>query len=301
LLTIFIKEKLLKNLLLLSFVAIGGQYIKMSSASAQHPSEIVKLNAEGDHYQSILHYLRLPQRRLQAEAAIAAAKSAWALSLPQLALEAYDKVFQFDIASTKKSQIFLSRAIIHFQEGQYELSSVNAENAIEELPVPSSFRAKAWYLWGESLLNLKYSGKSIEKYIHAIEESDEQGRSDIYFSLGKAYLDQGDVINAMESFEKIDPVSDMYPQALKKLVWLYIESSNFEKAEELITFGKYNYPNVFMESMIDYSWMLILLKKGDSKKIESALKEIEEKVSPSDTWLPIIQGSVELFLKNKSL
>ena len=292
-------------------------YIFISSAVAQNSIDVQRLSSKGDHFKAILNYVKIPKNKVSIESVIAASRSYWALGLIDKALKEFEKVSREEnLNSNLIFETLFSRAIINFQEGRYELSSILSENTIENLPEPSLTRAKAWFLWGESLFNQKYAGKSVDKYIHAIEEAsssiqnnsiqnnsgkdldfaDDSGINEMYFSLGKAYLDLGNIDDARTTLLKIRKNSEKYPLSLRLLAKLSIDSKQFEDAKKFLEEGKNNYTDNFIDSWVDYGDLQIAISNKDNLAVNEIIKKANEKYSPSDDWLAIINGTSELFL-----
>ncbi|MCO6431759.1 MAG: tetratricopeptide repeat protein [Deltaproteobacteria bacterium] len=260
-------------------------------ANAQHPIDVQRLSAKGEHFDALVAYQKLPKRRTTSEAVNAAARSAWALSLPKLAIEEFDKVLQDkNLDQVERARVYLSRGIIEFQEDRFQVAQLYAEKSLALLDEPSPLRSKVWFLWGESLERLGQYGPAEEKYAKALEESLKEEKGDIYFSLGSCQLRLGKFEKARENFEQVPLRHDKTDIAMRRLAQLALQAGQHEQAEFWLIKGRSDYPESFLDSWVDYAMLKIAIKKNDRQQAEEVTERARKQYPPSDPWLVLLES-----------
>ena len=139
---------------------------------AEHSIDVQRLAAKEQHFEALTVYEKLPRRTITTGATLAAAKSAWALSLPNVAIEEFEKALRSDqLTIDEIARAYLARGIIEYQEERYQISVFYAEKLISLLKTESPLRARAWLLWGDSLYELGAYGASQSKFEKALQEA----------------------------------------------------------------------------------------------------------------------------------
>ena len=94
---------------------------------ADHPVDVQRLSSEGDYFKALTMYELLPDRRLNDDARVSAAKSAWALGLTKKAASIFDAVLRSGtLDNDDRARVTLSRGIIEYQEEHYQASPKNS-------------------------------------------------------------------------------------------------------------------------------------------------------------------------------
>ena len=264
--------------------------------SAQHPVEIQKKTAEGDHFRALVDFDKLPKRRRTVDSRLAAAKSSWALGLVNRAAEEYDSLLrETDLSNIERAKILISRGIIELQESRHEVASVYAEKAVKKLEKASPLRSRAWLLWGQSLYDAKAYGSSCQKFANALEEALPTERPEIEFRMGKCERRLGKYKEAVEHFQNIPIHHPNTPEAVKNLAHVSLELKQYDQAAFWLAKGRQEFPNKFLDSWVDYALMQVAIHENDTEKVISLRKEAKEKYPPSDAWYALLDAAAEAY------
>ncbi len=282
-----------KQQLSLAFMAL----LSAAPAMAQHPIDVQRDAAAGDYMAALVTYDKMPKRISTTQARIAAAKSAWALSLPDRALEEYDgAIRQGGLATIDLARIFLGKGIIEHQEGRHQLAILHLEKALPLLPEPSPLRAQVLSLWGESLAAMKQTAPAEEKYIQALTETDPESKPEMYFLLAQVQLELGKYEDARGNYEKIPLRHDRAPEAVRRLAEIGVHQGNFEAASLWLEKGRTSFEDAFLDSWTDYVLVRGALSKGDKELVKNLKSQADKRYPPSDPWLALLNAAVEEFV-----
>ena len=270
-------------------------------ALADHPADVQRLTSEKEYYEALRIYQHIPKRQLTTDAVIAAGKSAWALSLPQLAINEFEKALQDEqIDESKRASLLLSRGIIEYQEDRFRVAILFAERVIELIKNPSPLRSKAWLLWGESLVSLKSYGAAEDKFVKAAAEATQAELPSIYYSLGNTQFKLGKLDAARVSFEKIPLHDENASYAMRRLAEISLQERKYDQANFWLSRGKRDFPEQFIDSWVDYALVQVAVSKDDEATASKIQADAERKYPPSDTWVTLLNAAVEeLHWKNK--
>lgn len=264
--------------------------------SAQHPVDVEQLTADHHFYEALLTYQRLPKRRATTDSVIAAAKSAWGLSLLKRAQEEYSTALKDPaLKPTERARIHLAKGIISFQDDQYQEAILNADKAGELLPTPSPLRAKVWFLRGESLMRLNSYAPAEAEYQKALAEGSASDMPDLHLALGLVQIKLGKTNAAREHLQQIPLDSSRTPEALRALATLALETKDYGQAKVWLTRARKDYPDQFIDSWVDYALVKVAVSEGDLGAVEGVRAQAESKFPPSDGWLMLLQAQAESF------
>jgi tetratricopeptide (TPR) repeat protein len=270
-------------------VTVGGR-----DAYAQHPVDVQRLTAEGDHFRALSLYEILPVRQLDEGTYISAAKSAWALGLTKQATELFDTVLRNrELNQDDRARITLSRAVIEYQEERYQEASLFAEKATGYLVEKSPLRGRALLLLGQSLLRLGAYASAEERLLQALSDAAPSDRPDVAFSLGSAQVKLGKLSDAERSFKAIPTDHVRAASAVRSLASISLQSDQGERARFWIERGKSNYPEAFLDSWADYGLTTVALKEGNMPQAREVVERAERRYPPSDAWLILMQAALE--------
>lgn len=266
----------------------------MRSVAAEHPVDVQRLSAEGDHFRALEVFERLPDRRLEDGARIAAAKSAWALGLTRIAADLFDAVLRTDtLDNDERARITLSRGIIEYQEERYQEAALFAEKAASYLPEKAPLRGRALLLWGQSLMRAQAYSVAEEKLWRALAEIAPGDRPDVAISLGTVQLKLGKLSDAERSLKAI-PVDHVYaPEAVRLLASVAMQKDQHNRARFWLEKGRADYSDSFLDSWADYGQMQVALKDGDLPRARKLVEQAHKRLPPSDAWLILMQAAVE--------
>jgi len=268
---------------------------------AQHPIDVERSAAQAEYFKALVTFEKLPARRATSEAVIAAAKSAWALGLAERAIKEYDRALRDEsLSPLQRARLLLSRGIIEYQEGRYQVAALFAEKGIKCLNEESPLKAQIWLLWAESLIKLNSYGAAEEKYLKAVSQAHSEEKGEIYFLLAQCQLRLGKLKEARLSFEQVPLSHDRAAAAMRHLAEIALEEGRFDQASFWLQKGREEFPNSFLDSWVDYALVQAAIYKNDRRRVEQLQKNAEQKYPPSDSWLVLLNAAAEAFYWSES-
>lgn len=275
--------------------AIGVCAAHVSSiAMAQHPVDVQRLSAEGDHFRALTVYELLPARRMVADTHIAAAKSAWALGLTRQAAGIFDAVLRGDsLTIDDRARITLSRGIIEYQEEHFQEAALFSERAASYMAETAPLRGRALLLWGQSLLKLMAYASAEEKLIRALADAAAADRPEVNFALGAAQMKLGKLSDAEKAFKAIPADHSRAAEAVRALATISLQTEQHNRAQFWIEKGRSSYPDAFLDSWAEYGLTQVALKKGDMVTARAVAEQAQKKFPSSDEWLILMEGALE--------
>lgn len=276
---------------LVFFAALSGHY---SYASAEHPVDVQRLSVENDHFRALEVYEKLPDRRLQKDTHVAAAKSAWALGLTRKAANLFDLVLRSDdLEIDERARLTLSRGIIEYQEQRYQEAALFAEKAASLLPEKAPLRGRALLLWGQSLTRAQAYSTAEEKLWRAVAEVAASDRPDAAMSLGAVQIKLGKLADAERTLKGIPTDHAYAPEAIRLLATIAMQTDQKDRARFWLEKGRADYSDSFVDSWTDYGQLSVALKEGDLSRARKLVEHAQKRLPPSDTWLIVMQASLE--------
>jgi type IV pilus assembly protein PilF len=261
---------------------------------SEHPIDVQRLSASGNHYEALLAFHRLPDRQINAEARLAAARSAWAMSLPSMAIDQLERALQSDkLSNAQRAQALLTRSIIELQEERVRIAPIYAEKALKILPSNSPLRARAWMVWGESLHELGTYSAAKQKYEKALKEADTEMLPDLHFRMGICSLQLGELDSAEQHFENIPLSHPRAPQAVRELASIALERRQYDKAQFWLKKARADYQEDFLDSWVDFGLYRSAFALGDKEAAASSILSAQEKFPPSDDWFTLMLAEAE--------
>ncbi len=271
-------------------LALGG----IITAHAQHPIDIQRLSAEGDHFKALSLYELLPHRQFDTDTYVSAAKSAWALGLTKQATSLFDSVLRGDSLSLDdQARVTLSRGVIDFQEERFQEAALFAEKAAALLPEKSPLRGRALLLLGQSLLKVGAYATAEEKLLRSLADSIQSDRPEVVFALGSAQLKLGKLTDAEKSFKAVPTEDVRAPMAVRSLASIALQTSQSDRARFWFARGRSSYPEAFLDSWADYGVTKAALDAGDIGHARSVVEKAEKRFPPSDAWLILMRAALE--------
>ncbi len=268
---------------------------------AEHPVDVQRLTADGDYFKALSVYELLPDRQLDRDTYVSAAKSAWALGLTKQANKLFDTVLRGTTISTdERARITLSRAAIEYQEERYQEAALFAEKAASYLPEKSPLRGRALLLAGQSLIKLSAYSTAEEKLARALGDAASSDRPEVAFSLGTVQVKLGKFSDAERSFKAIPTDHPRAPLAVKALATISMQSEQRDRARFWIEKGRGNYPEAFLDSWADYGLTRVALDSGDLAQARDVVDKAAKRYPPSDGWLILMQAALEQAEWNKA-
>ncbi len=276
-------------LLLILFLSLADGLL------AEHPIEVQRKAASGDHYEAVLSFEKIPDRKLTPEARIAAAKSYWALGLHTKAKDIFETLSrEKQLSATQQAEVEISQAVIEHQEHNYQVAILFAERATKRLQ-EGPLRSKAWLVWGDSLSALHEYGSAEGKYELALKESHPSHLAEVHFRLGETSVNLGKLYKAKGYYEKVPLDSERIPECMRALAKINLKLKNYEHAAFWLQKGQSEFPDFFLDSWVDYAEVVVAQSKGDLEQVRKLRQKAEKKYPPSDPWLTLLQASAESF------
>jgi tetratricopeptide (TPR) repeat protein len=261
---------------------------------AQHPVDVQKLSAEGEHFKALTLFELLPSKKVGADTRLFVAKSAWALGLNRQAGELFDAVLRDEAISPEmRARVTLSRGAIEYQEGRYQEASLYAEKAISFLHEPSPLRGRGYLLWGQALVRAGSFGTAEEKLKAALNDADTEDKPEIHFTLARVEMRLGKHPSAEKNLRAIPLDHEKTPFAVRMLASIAIETQLYERARFWIERGKKDFPEGFIDSWADYGLVRASLAEGDMLKAREIVEQAGKQFAPSDSWLILMQAALE--------
>lgn len=272
----------------------------LNGAYAQHPSEVQKLTAEGDYMAALALFTKLPKRRATTLSYAAAAKSAWGLSLNDLAEKYYDEAISRSsidkqLSQVDRARIFLSKAMINFQGNRFDLAIENAKRASKLLPTAGPLRAEVHQLWADSLFELNRIAPAEEHYKIALLEGSELDKGELHFKLARVLRKLGQLSQATYEYQSVPVAHPRSAQAIRELISLSLEQSQSEAALMWIAKGRELFPDQFADSWLSFIQGSALAQLGHTKELRSLRSEAEQNFAPSDHYRLLLEASSECF------
>ncbi len=263
-------------------------------SSAQHPVDVQKASANGEHFKALATYLLIPSRRMNVETRVAAARSAWALGLHRQAADELDIVLrEKTIDPDERARLTFMRGVIDYQEEQYQEAALYSEKTISLLKTPSPLRARAYLLWGQAFMRMKSYGAAEERFKRALPEADSTDVPEIHYALGEVQIRLGKLLEAEEHMKAIPMDNDRTPFAVRNLASIALETEQNERAKFWLQKGRSEFPEAFLDSWAEYGLLKVALADGDLLTARQLVEGAVKQYAPSDPWLLLMQATIE--------
>ena len=277
--------------------------ICVSNSLAEHPINVQKNAINKEYYKAMVSFERLPRQKLNKEVLLSAAQSAWALSLPDTAIELFDKILDDkNISNKEKAKIYLYKGIIDFQEGKYSISQIFAKKALSfSNDISESLKSAALKLLGDSYFKLKLYGEAKREYIEALKYADNNQQPSIYLQKGMAEFYLGSFDEAQKDLQKISMDNEDAPLAIKLLMKILLEKKDYQKLKKWIEVLNIEFPDEFIDSWIDYAKVKVAISEDNKREALKVLEFAKDKYPESDSWINLAGASLETYLWNKGV
>jgi tetratricopeptide (TPR) repeat protein len=130
------------------------------------------------------------------------------------------------------------QASVPYVRGKYAYSIGNHDEALTwlaQVPADSEYGFQAQYFLGVSHVAKKDLGKATQAMAALLERdsrNDDEARVKelAQLALGRLYYERDQPTKAIDSYLLIDRKSDLFPDALYEVAWVYVKSQQFDKA-----------------------------------------------------------------------
>ena len=277
--------------------------ICVSNSLAEHPINVQKNAINKEYYKAMVSFERLPRQKLNKEVLLSAAQSAWALSLPDTAIELFDKILDDkNISNKEKAKIYLYKGIIDFQEGKYSISQIFAKKALSfSNDISESLKSAALKLLGDSYFKLKLYGEAKREYMEALKYADNNQQPSIYLQKGIAEFYLGSFDEAQKDLQKVSMDNEDAPLAIKLLMKILLEKKDYQKLKKWIEVLNIEFPDEFIDSWIDYAKVKVAISEDNKREALKVLEFAKDKYPESDSWINLARASLETYLWNKGV
>lgn len=277
--------------------------ICVSNSLAEHPINVQKNAINKEYYKAMVSFERLPRQKLNKEVLLSAAQSAWALSLPDTAIELFDKILDDkNISNKEKAKIYLYKGIIDFQEGKYSISQIFAKKALSfSNDISESLKSAALKLLGDSYFKLKLYGEAKREYMEALKYADNNQQPSIYLQKGMAEFYLGSFDEAQKDLQKVSMDNEDAPLAIKLLMKILLEKKDYQKLKKWIEVLNIEFPDEFIDSWIDYAKVKVAISEDNKREALKVLEFAKDKYPESDSWINLARASLETYLWNKGV
>ena len=277
--------------------------IYVSNSLAEHPINVQKNAINKEYYKAMVSFERLPRQKLNKGVLLSAAQSAWALSLPDTAIELFDKILDDkNISNKEKAKIYLYKGIIDFQEGKYSISQIFAKKALSfSNDISESLKSAALKLLGDSYFKLKLYGEAKREYIEALKYADNNQQPSIYLQKGMAEFYLGSFDEAQKDLQKVSMDNEDAPLAIKLLMKILLEKKDYQKLKKWIEVLNIEFPDEFIDSWIDYAKVKVAISEDNKREALKVLEIAKDKYPESDSWINLARASLETYLWNKGV
>jgi len=265
------------------------------SASADHPHTIMTHESEKRYFDALSTFLSLPERQRTTETYLAAARSAWALSLPDRAINLFETALKRltpdDV--TTKVRMLLSVGTIQLQEQKLALAESTAKDALSNCDQLPPLRGEARFLLGSVAMAANRYGDAVATLEQAITDLEGARRDEARLYLGRAYLMLGDVSRHTAHLEEIPLDSNWAPDAIRLLALSSFRVGDRKKAGFWAQKGKAEFPDRFVDSWMEYLAFNDLYSGSELVGIDEYLTQISSRYPASDLWVGVIGGEIE--------
>lgn len=281
---------------ILTAAILTAAFMPYAVGYAQSAIEVQRLAASGDYLGALSVYQRLPQRIVTTDTIIAAARSAWALGLPDRAISEFDRALRDEsLDPIEQARIHLSRGIIEFQEGHYQVAILFAERVIGLLSVAGPLRSQAWLLWAQSLERIGSYGAAEERFLKALDEAASESQAELHFHLGMCQMKLGKMDSARKNFEQVPLADERTPDAMRHLAEIALDSGELEQVDFWLTKGRQEYPDSFLDSWVDYALARVAIERDDGMRLDEVFTNAQREFPPSDQWFSLLRAAVETY------
>lgn len=253
-----------------------------------------RASARSEHLEALRIYDRIPRKRVTVEAAAAAARSAWALSLPDRAIAEFERAIELSSNDPQATTpLMFSRAIIEFQEARYQEVAIHAEETIEALPQGHPLRSRLFLLWGQSLVAQSNLAQAEQKFERALTEASPGDIPEMNFALATCQRQLGKFFDARKHFEAIPGNNERAPEVIRQMAEMALEARDFATTKKWLTKGRSAFPDAFLDSWVDYALGEVAISEKNKNVVREITKQAVERFPPSDPWLALLQAAAE--------
>ncbi len=275
--------------------------IFINLAFADSPSTIEKLSSEGEFYKAMVSFEQLSKRARTPKALIAAGKSAWALSLPKLAVERLEEALivadreGYKIPNEERARVIFYRAIIEFQEDNFKSSYAYAGRSLELLDSASTLRGKVLLLQGESLVRQGQCGPAEKLLEQSYIEIGNIEKPNAALVLAKCQIELARYESAENTLASIPADHERAGEGIRLMAELFLDQKRDREAGEWLLKGRELFPEQFLDSWVDYGLVRAAVDLFDKELVSQRQKDAISRHPASDYWVTLLDAIAEGF------
>ncbi|MBL8623557.1 MAG: tetratricopeptide repeat protein [Myxococcales bacterium] len=130
------------------------------------------------------------------------------------------------------------RPSVPYVRGKYAFAQndfAGAETWFKQVPADSEYGFQAQYYLGTSYVGMKELGKATQAMAALLDrepktDDDARVKELAQLALGRLYYERDQPTKAIDSYLLIDRKSDLFPDALYEVAWVYVKSQQYDKA-----------------------------------------------------------------------
>lgn len=259
-----------------------------------------ELFEQGKYLPALLQYKRNVDHRTLSDL-LYGAKSAWALGLVNEARAIWDEVLAHkECEGTERARSLFARALLEYQEGNYDKARTTAEDAASLLP-ESELRGELWFVVGESLASGQFWSLAEPYYEKALREASKERKQETLLRLATVRDKLGRTNDARKTLIQIELTSDITPKALQNLLMIDAKANNPGGVRTWVNEGRSAYPSQFNDPEVNYLLISALLKDDMNKEAALELTKSIDSSNDSNIWNILSAAEYERALAEKQV
>ncbi len=253
---------------------------------------VKELSTEGRHFDAVLLYKDNESIRSLGET-LAVARSAWALGLVEEARKRWDEALLHpDCSGTERARVYLARAIMELQEGEFEKARSFAEEGSSALD-ESELRGELYYIIAEALYAQKMYSLSERYYEKVSREGAKERTQEALLQLARVRNHLRRNTEARKALTQIELTSRVTPEALEELLTIDTKNKNFSGVRTWVEEGRNSFPSEFRSSKISYAHAMALINEGLMVEAEEEVSYISTNAKENDPWFQLGRALIE--------
>jgi tetratricopeptide (TPR) repeat protein len=261
---------------------------------AEEPITVQVLASRGEYYPALLTYEKLPKRKITTESKIAAARAAWALNLHGRAAELFDQALETpELSPVDRGRVYLSRGIIELQQEHYQMATLLAKKALEQVSEQGPLRAKMLLLVGQAQYQLKNYGEVYSVLTDAAQHSDGDDEGEVQFLLGQASQALNRIDEAIQHFKAVPYGHERTAATFRKLAEISLQLHQPTQVRFWIEKAQKDFPDQFIDSWTQYALLQASIELNDVETMRAIHLQANQKYGGSDFWLGLMNAAKE--------
>ena len=276
-----------------AFLSVSVGAYAETATTALYVESVAQLNKRGKHIEAIAAFKKTEDSKRSLADKIAAAQSAWALGLVDMAREQWNEILaNQDFKGTERTRTILALAMLELQERRYDKARALAEKALPELD-KSDLKAQFLIVIGEALSEQGAHSKAEQYYREAAEIGNDVIRSEAKYFIGENQFALGRLEQARQSFSEVETASDYAPRALQRLVKIDLAQGKYDGVLTWIKEGREEFSLQFEDPWIRYAQIIALAETNQIEKATEELAAFKARYSDQDSWYTLASATYE--------